>query len=135
MAYAAALKRSPEHLRLLEQIAFPPKDRDVMERDKDVHRVISRASGNILHVLMTNFCQEFFDDFGNLYFSRDANCKRSAKFHRDIFRAIRDQNAGVAREIMRDVLAYAERAVYDALQPETATGRDNASNFHKGLEP
>ena len=121
VAYAAALKRSPEHLHQLEQIAFQHEDRGMLERDKAVHRIISRASGNILHVLMTNFCQDFFGDFGHLYFARDANCKRSARFHRDIFHAIRDQNAGVAREIMREVLAYAERAVYDALAQETAT--------------
>jgi GntR family transcriptional repressor for pyruvate dehydrogenase complex len=121
IAYAAALKRSPDHLRQLQQAAFPDEEIAMMERDKHVHRIVSRASGNILHVLMTNFCQDFFDDFGHLYFARDANCKRSAKFHRDIFHAIRDQNAGVAREIMRDVLRYAERAVYDALAQETAT--------------
>lgn len=120
VAYAAALKRSGDHVRQLEQLAFPRDAVGMMAQDKDVHRIISRASGNILHVLMTNFCQDFFDDFGHLYFSRKANCRRSARFHRDIFHAIRDQNAGVAREVMRDVLAYAERAVYEALGRETA---------------
>ena len=133
VAYAAALRRSPEHLRQLEQIAFAQEGMDVMKRDKDVHRLISRASGNILHVLMTNFCQDFFDDFGHLYFARDANCQRSARFHREIFHAIRDQNASVARDIMREVLAYAERAVYDALEQETAAGPNGESLFYHGL--
>ena len=132
VAYAAALRRSPDHLRQLEQAAFPHDDIGMMERDKGVHRIISRASGNILHVLMTNFCQDFFDDFGHLYFAREANCQRSARFHQDIFHAIRNQNAGVAREIMRDVLRYAERAVYDALEGETAPGPGQGSSFHKG---
>ena len=120
IAYAAALKRSPDHLRQLQQAAFPDEEIAIMERDKHVHRIISRASGNILHVLMTNFCQDFFDDFGHLYFAREANCRRSVRFHRVIFNAIRDQNAGVARDVMREALQYAERAVYDALGQETA---------------
>jgi DNA-binding FadR family transcriptional regulator len=78
---------------------------------------------------MTNFCQDFFDDFGRLYFARDAHCKRSQKFHRDILYAIRDQNAGVARDVMRDVLAYAERAVYDALDQATATESGGGLSF------
>lgn len=131
VAYAAALKRSGDHVRQLAQLAYPREAVGVMARDKDVHRIISRASGNILHVLMTNFCQDFFDDFGRLYFARQANCRRSARFHRDIFHAIRDQNAGVAREVMRDVLAYAERAVYEALGQETATEPNEERSFYQ----
>jgi GntR family transcriptional repressor for pyruvate dehydrogenase complex len=122
VAYFAALKRSPDQLRRLEEMAYPRKDITILERDKTVHRLIGLASGNILHILMTNFCQDFFDDFGHLYFGKDANAQRSEQFHRDIFQAIRDQNAGVAREVMQDVLQYAERAVFEEIKRESASG-------------
>jgi GntR family transcriptional repressor for pyruvate dehydrogenase complex len=116
MAYAAALNRSPAHLQHLETLALRPEGSHILERDKRIHRVIAQASGNILLILLTNFCMEFFDDFGDLYFAREANVRRSEQFHRSIYEAIRDQNAGVAREVMRDVLAYAEQAVREELE-------------------
>ena len=127
VAYAAALNRAPEHLRLLEGAAFQQSDRPVMERDKSVHHTIGQAGGNILQIFMTNFYEDFFDDFGHLYFESEKNIQRSEAFHRDIYYAIRDQRAGVAREIMRDVLEYAEQAIFDELEkttPAGATGRE-----------
>lgn len=120
IAYAAALRRTKHHLDQLEEVICHWHDRGVMERDQAVHRIISLAGGNIIQVLMTNFCQDFFDDFGHLYFARAANRRRSERFHREILQALREQNAGVARDIMRDVLQYAEAAIYDALAQETA---------------
>ena len=116
IAYAAALNRSADHLAQLEDVVFRPQDRPIMDRDREVHRLIGLASGNIVQILMTNFCQDFFDEFGRFYFEEADNIARSETFHRDIYDAIRQQNAGIAREIMRDVLAYADQAVFRAIQ-------------------
>ena len=113
VAYAAALKRSPAHLQQLEKVACHSPDIPILERDKSVHHIIGIACGNILQVLMTNFYEDFFYDFGHLYFQSDQNITRSEAFHRDIYDAIREQNAGMARDIMRDVLQYAENAVLE----------------------
>jgi GntR family transcriptional repressor for pyruvate dehydrogenase complex len=122
IAYAAALRRSPGHLLRLEETALRGGDLGILERDKAVHHIIALASGNILHILLTNFCQDFFDAFGHLYFENDANIRRSETFHRDILQALRDQDAVNAREIMRDVLVYAEGAVFKALGKDAAIG-------------
>ena len=122
VAYAAALRRSPDHLAQLQQVALHSPDLPILERDKRVHHIIGLASGNILHILMTNFYEDFFYDFGYLYFQNDRNIKRSEAFHRDIYHAIRDQNAGMARDIMRDVLQYAEQAVLEEIERKAVTG-------------
>jgi GntR family transcriptional repressor for pyruvate dehydrogenase complex len=122
VAYAAALKRSADHLQRLEEAVFHRKDLPVIERDRDIHHIIGLASGNIIQILMTNFCESFFYDFGELYFRRQRNIERSQKFHQDIYHAIHNQNAGVAREIMRDVLLYAEGAIYAAIELSTSSG-------------
>jgi GntR family transcriptional regulator, transcriptional repressor for pyruvate dehydrogenase complex len=122
VAYAAALKRSPDHLAQLQQVALHSPDLPILERDKDVHHIIGLASGNILQVLMTNFYEDFFYDFGHLYFQNDQNSKRSEAFHRDIYQAIHDQNAGMARDIMRDVLQYAEQAILEEIERHAVTG-------------
>jgi hypothetical protein len=90
--------------------------------------VIGLASGNIVQILMTNFYEDFFYDFGHLYFENSTNIARSEAFHRDIYHAIREQNAGVARDIMRDVLEYAEQAIFrelerNAVPTSMATGK------------
>lgn len=122
IAYAAALRRSSVHLQQLEKTALHSPDLPVLERDKHVHHIIGLASGNIVQILMTNFCESFFYDFGDLYFKNHQNIKRSRRFHQDIYHAIHDQNAGVAREIMRGVLHYAEQAIYRAIDIPAPAG-------------
>ncbi len=116
VAYAAALRRTTDHLRQLEQAALRRPDLSVMERDRRIHHIIARASGNILYVLLINFFEDCFNAFGGLYFEETRNRRRSETFHREIFEAIAQQNAGQARAIMRDVLQYAETAVLEALR-------------------
>jgi len=124
VAYAAAQHRTTDHLQQLEKVAFHRNESAIMERDKAVHHIIGQASGNILQILMTNFFEDFFDQFGHFYFQNDHNIRRSEAFHGDIYYAIRDQKAGVAREIMRDVLHYAEKAVFEEIgRMSTTRGR------------
>jgi DNA-binding FadR family transcriptional regulator len=70
---------------------------------------------------MTNFYEDFFYEFGHLYFENRANIARSEAFHQAIYHAIREQNAGVARDIMRDVLQYAEQAIYQEIKQDAET--------------
>ena len=60
--------------------------------------------------------------FGHLYFNQQRNRQRSETFHRDICHAIREQNAGVARDIMHDVLQYAEHTVLAEIKNKPVTG-------------
>jgi DNA-binding FadR family transcriptional regulator len=110
-AYTAALRRTSEHLRQLEQAALHRPDLAVIERDQQVHHIIALASGNILNVLLNNFFKDCFYDTGALYFRTARHRRRSERFHRDIYAAIADQNAGQAREIVHEVLRYAEKAL------------------------
>lgn len=124
MAYTAALRRSPAHLQDLEKAALHCSDQSVMMRDQQIHHIIARASGNILNVLLINFFEDLFQDFGALYFEDGRHCRRSEKFHREIYAAVAQQHAGQARSIMRDVLQYAEAAVVASLneQQQAAQG-------------
>lgn len=72
IAYAAALQRTNDLLDQLEQVVFRRHDRSMMERAQAVHRITSLAGGTIIQVLMTNFCLDFLDAFGHLYFAEQA---------------------------------------------------------------
>jgi GntR family transcriptional regulator, transcriptional repressor for pyruvate dehydrogenase complex len=121
VAHAAALKRSPDHLAQLRQVTFNCPELPILERDKRVHHIIGLGSGNIVQILMTNFYEEFFYEFGHLYFENKANRDRSETFHRDIYHAICEQNAGVARNIMREVLQYAQQAIFQEIERHAKT--------------
>lgn len=110
MASIAAHNREDEHLKHLEDIAINSADLPVMLRDMEIHHTIALASGNILYIILLNFFNRFFVDFGHLYFDNPKNAKRSERFHREIFEAIRDRDPELSRQVMRDVLIYAENA-------------------------
>ncbi len=114
MARLAAMRRSSADLADLERIIFR-EDSVVMEQDIQVHRVIARASGNLLYTIMLNFFNQLFRDHVLLYFEKKQNIERSLAFHRDIFAAIRDQKSGEARRIMQEVLLFAEAAVKESM--------------------
>lgn len=134
VAYAAALKRSSAHLQQLEQVTRHRPDMPILERDKRVHRIIGQASGNMLQILMTNFFEDFFDAFGPPYFDQKKNCQRTEKFHWDIYHAIRDQNAGMARDMMRDVLQYAEQAVLEEIGKKAKAGAETIEENFYGID-
>jgi GntR family transcriptional repressor for pyruvate dehydrogenase complex len=111
MAANAARNRTSEHLEQLRRAVFESPDRSVLERDMAVHHVIARASGNILYLILLNFFNRFFVDFGHLYFDVPENAGRSERFHRDIYEAIARADPDQTRQVMRDVLVYAEQAI------------------------
>ena len=112
MASIAALNRSEKHLEHLEEAVFRNSEIPILDRDLKVHRIIALASGNILYLVLLNFFNRFFHEFGHLYFDKPENAERSEQFHKEIFEAIRDKDQNRSRQIMVDVLVYAEDAIF-----------------------
>lgn len=111
MAAIAASRRTAEHVEELRKVAYESDDLSVLERDMMVHHIIARASGNILYLILLNFFNRFFVEFGHLYFDIEENARRSARFHRDIHEALKQADAELSKQVMHDVLAYAEQAI------------------------
>lgn len=110
MAYLAAQRRTTADLDELEQVIFH-QDLTMLERDIKVHQMIARATHNMLCTIFLNFFNQLFREYGYLYFDDERNIEHSRTFHREIFEAISNQQAEVARCVMQDVLLYAEQAV------------------------
>jgi GntR family transcriptional regulator, transcriptional repressor for pyruvate dehydrogenase complex len=115
ISYYAALNRGEADLQDLERIVWASPDMPMEEKDWRVHNLIARASGNHLFVILLNSFTDLAGRLSNLYFLSPDNCRRSVKFYQDIFAAIKAGNPGEAREIMKDVLVYAERQTLTAL--------------------
>lgn len=122
MAYIAASRRKEGHLKDLEGIIFNSPDISVMHRDMKVHHIIALAGGNILYLILLNFFNGFFVDVGHLYFDVPENARRSEQFHKDIYHAIRDADPMRARDVMREVLLYAEQAIGSYIQKSREKG-------------
>ncbi|HNR51462.1 MAG: Fatty acid metabolism regulator protein [Deltaproteobacteria bacterium ADurb.BinA179] len=116
MAFRAAENRTEEHLVSLEEVIWKNEDLSILEKDIRVHHIIALAGANVLYLTLLNFFNKFVVEYGYLYFNDQENVKRSQRFHEEIYHAIRDRNAGLARKIMKDVLLYAQNVVVDTLQ-------------------
>lgn len=114
MAYMAAQRRTSTDLEELQQV-ISNEDLSMLERDIKVHQLIVRATHNLLCTIGLNFFNQIFRDYGYLYFDNKKNVERSRKFHREIYEAIKNKQAGAARRIMQEVLLYAEEAVKKSL--------------------
>lgn len=114
ISWHAAKNRSEQDLedlrRVIEDASLPPD-----EKDWRVHNLIARASGNVLFVIFLNAFTSMAGDSSRLYFAVDEHRVRSAKFYADIYGAIAAKKADKARQIMSDVLEYAERRMIAAL--------------------
>lgn len=110
MAYLAAQKRNAAELKELKQI-ISKTDISMLERDIKVHKIIARATHNLLCTVGLNFFDQIFRDYGYLYFDDERNVERSLLFHQEIYEAIKAKKPEAARQIMLDVLLYAEEAV------------------------
>jgi len=107
MAWCAAQNRTDADLRNLEQIAFNT-DSTIGERDKRLHHIIARASGNVLFVLLLNAFTRQADQYYDLYFKVNQHAAESKVFHKAVYEAIRDRDAGRAKQVMTDALNAAE---------------------------
>lgn len=116
MAALAALRRRENHVRDLMRLAYEDTGLSVLERDIQVHRTIAQASGNMLYLVLLNFFNRFFREYGHLYFDIEENARRSEQFHTDIAHSVAEGDADRARQVMRDVLEYARKAVMKVIE-------------------
>ena len=111
MAAIAAVSRSEEEVENLERIVNASPELSVLERDLSLHRAIAKATHNLIYIIMLNFFNKLFMDFGYLYFDRPENQERSTQFHADILAAIAAGDAARSRTVMDEVLAFAENQI------------------------
>ncbi len=104
----AAANRSAEELRELERLVFHADDMPLGERDWRLHNAIARASGNLLFVVVLNAFTSFARDASKLYFDVPANQQRSLEFHREIYAAIEASDVARARQVMAEVMEFAD---------------------------
>lgn len=114
MAALAAERRTAADLTEFEQVIFH-QDMTMLERDIKVHQLIARYTHNFVYTIMLNFFNQFNREYGYLYFDNENNIKRSRKFHREIFQAIRSQDVLEARRVMLNTMIRAEKAVKASL--------------------
>lgn len=114
ISWHAAKHRSDEDLeelrRVIDDASLSPA-----EKDWRVHNVIARASGNVLFVIFLNAFTSMAGDSSAPYFALDENLVRSRKFYADIYDAIKAKKADKARQVMADVLEFAERQMLAGL--------------------
>lgn len=122
ISYHAAQHRSDKDLKELHRIIWE-SDMPPDERDWRVHNVIARASGNVLFVIFLNSFTSIAGDSARAYFSVEENCKRSNRFYADIYEAIKAKKPEKARQIMAEVLDWAEERTLAALGLDTRKAR------------
>lgn len=117
MAAIAAVSRSESELENLERIVNSSPELTVLERDLQLHRAIAKATHNLIYIIMLNFFNKLFVDFGYLYFDKPLNRERSAAFHQAILNALSAGDAERSRAVMDEVLAYAENQIISFIEP------------------
>lgn len=122
MAGRAALNRTEEHLRQLEETICADTGMTIVEKDIRVHHIIALASNNILYLVLLNFFNKFMHEYGYLYFEDEENRRRSLKFHEDMYRALKAGNPGKSRRVMREVMQYSQDAVVGTLLGKAGQG-------------
>ncbi|MFA6450148.1 MAG: FadR/GntR family transcriptional regulator [bacterium] len=111
IACQAAMNRTEDDLLELERIVFQSAEMQIDERDWRVHNIITKASGNLLFVVLLNAFTNMLKDHAYLYFDSEENVRRSETFHREIFEAIKEKKPEKARRIMLDVFIYTEEVM------------------------
>ena len=114
MAALAAQRRTAADLTEFEQV-ISHQDLTMLERDIKVLQLIARYTHNFVYTIMLNFYNQFNREYGYLYFDNENNIKRTRKFHREIFEAVKSQDAIEARRVMLNAMIRAEKAVKDSL--------------------
>jgi len=108
IARRAAVNRTEKDVQQLERVVLAHDERPIAERDRRVHTLIARASGNPLFAILLNSFTKSLADYAFLYFDDEANQRRSETFHREIVGAIKNRKPEKAARIMREVLVFVE---------------------------
>lgn len=115
VSYRAAQHRTAADVAALTRLVRETPDMPIDERDRRIHQLLARAAGNLLFVILLNAFTEMTQGFAQAYWAKEANRRRSAKFHRDILAAVAAGDAPKAKRVMADVLRYAEADARAAL--------------------
>lgn len=115
MAYCAAQNRTAQDLKQLEDLITGTDEKTMGDRDMRLHHIISRASGNVLYVVLLNAFTSQMNNYYELYFSNPENRAITPVFHKDIYLAIKDREPDKAKQIMKDVLKSASKKTMDML--------------------
>ena len=124
MAALAALRRTKDDIEDLERVVNS-RELSVAEKDLEVHRIIARASRNMVFIFILNFFNQFYRDYGRFYFDSEKNRRRSERFHDDILDALRKGDGERSRTVMREVLIYSGEQV----NAKMADGPSGAQSF------
>ena len=110
MAVLAAENADDEELDGIKTI-IENSEITVAEQDLGIHRVIASASGNLFYSFLLNFFNDTFIEYSDLYFSKPDNIKKSSRFHKQIFTALKNKDSDKCRKLMLDILLYAEHQI------------------------
>lgn len=110
MAASAAGKMTGEDIAMLQDL-YRNKEKSIIEKDMAIHSFIARVSGNLLFMLLLNFFNDIFRQYAHLYFSFEENRNMTQKFHKNITDALSLRDSKKAKNIMSEVLIYAEQRI------------------------
>ncbi len=110
VAYLAAQRRTATELTELKQAVFEG-DLPMLERYLNVQNIIARSTRNLIWVIGLNYFNQFFRDYGPLFFDEPRHAKRCGVFHEDVYDAIKNKKAQAARKVTLEGVLYAEKAM------------------------
>ncbi len=158
IAAQAAISRSPDHLRELEQslnnmVSQADNQRNPLSADRAFHTVLARATGN---QVLASLVEQMFDArmgvlFSRLsnYFDTKATWDQAIKEHRAVLRAVKAQDPERARQAMRHHMERAykrfsvswlkstepNREPNPSVQPASASGTGKPKRSAKTAKP
>ena len=113
-ARLAALNRSTEQLNALNELLAHEQtinhhDTHVLtETDFRFHHLIAMATGNLIYPLLINSCKQFYTNLASQFFCDPQVVPKVFIFHRELVKAIEEQNADEATRIMKAMLRHGE---------------------------
>lgn len=115
MALLAAKNISDEEMKKINEI-IDNTGITVAEQDLEIHKIIASASGNLFYSFLLNFFNDTFMEYSDLYFSDPVNIKKSSRYHRQIFTALKNKDSDRCRKLMLDILLYAEHQILKKME-------------------
>jgi GntR family transcriptional repressor for pyruvate dehydrogenase complex len=122
----AARHRSEDQLEraqaLLDREAHEGADpKAALDLDIAMNGLLGEATGNLMYQLVTNLFTRLVRRLGPLYYNAERDHRRSLSTHARLLEALRRRDAGDARRIVEEMLAYSEeRILAEAARLEAA---------------
>ena len=141
IAGLAAERATGDHLaamaeELAEMFATLDEPEEFLVHDMRFHQMIAAASGNRILTALMNMVASILFDVRSKTVHRAHDLKESAEMHRQIFRAIREGSADLARAAMRDHLLLAQKAQAEELAESFSAqnGRNSKAKRRKNTQ-